>query len=131
MTDDRNLVRASPPQRKLVGAQATDGPLVGSQSTEAPLAAAAPLGAPATVTTLLSTGLVLSSSRRRHLLDLARPITGQRVMCSIDFYDARTKVAVTPSNVRIQLEAPDATETEVTIAEDPARMGHFIGSFVP
>ena len=52
-------------------------------------------------------------------------------MFDIDFYDDRTKVAVTPSSVRVKLETPTGIDSEVALSEDPARMGHFTGSAVP
>jgi hypothetical protein len=54
-----------------------------------------------------------------------------RHMLSIRFYDAVTKAAVSPTQVKVNLVDPDGATSLVTMTEIQTDEGHYQGSFIP
>jgi len=87
---------------------------------------------PASPDMLATRGLRVHSARKRSVIDRHPPMVGARAMLSIDFYDTISKQAVSPENVRVEIEHVNGGASEtISMIENTGRIGYFTCSFIP
>jgi len=107
------VVQLNLPTQELVIDRPTFGPLADPES-------------------LATRGLRVHAARKRSVIDRHPPMVGARAMLSIDFYDMVSKQAVSPQNVRVEIDHVGTHGTEtISMTENSGRIGYYTCSFIP